>query len=102
MTSERVEELRRRFELTVTPKRLLGGLPQQFRGQTTLGAVAERAAGARRGHRAEPRSLLGCDVRVEHDPGVNAKPPPPSVGQREMHLGRQHIGESVERQRSLV
>ena len=85
-------------------KRLPCGLAQQLRGQAALRAVAERAARARRGHRAEPGSLLGCDVgMMKHDTGWNAKPArAPGRGEREMHLRRQHVGEAVERQRGLV
>ena len=49
-------------------------------------------------------AYLPCRISVvEHDPGGNAKPSPsPGLREREMHLGRQHVGEAVERQRSLV
>ena len=85
-------------------KGLLRGLPQQLGREPASGAVVQRAAGARRRYRAEPGAVLGCHVGVvEHDAGWHAEAPPsPGLGQREVDLRRQHVGEPVQRQRGLV
>lgn len=80
------------------------GLTEELGREALVGAVAQRSARGRDRHRAEPRAIIGRHVRVvQYHVGRHPKAAmAPGAREREMDVGRQHVGQPVERERRLV